>query len=172
MTRIAPLLLATLLLGGCLEKSDGPVPSPQELSSNSIAAFCGMSLAEHPGPKAQLFLKGQAEPVWFASVRDMFAYTLLPEEPKNIRAVYVNDMGRARNWDRPEPGTWVDARKAVFVIGSRRQGGMQQQEAVPFGTEQQARAYIAGNGGRIVGFTQVPANYVLPGMDPAPPPGG
>ena len=160
MIRIAALLLATLLLAGCLEKDDGPVPLPRELSSNSIAAFCGMALTEHPGPKAQLFLKGQAEPVWFASVRDMLAYTLLPEEPKDIRAVYVNDMGRARNWDHPEPGVWVDARKALFVIGSRRLGGMQQDEAVPFGTEPHARAFSAENGGRIVSFTEIPANYV------------
>jgi hypothetical protein len=47
---------------------------------------------DHPGPNGQIFIKGQAEPVWFASVRDTVAFTLLPEEPKDVTAIYVNDM--------------------------------------------------------------------------------
>ena len=92
-----------------------------------------MAVTEHPGPKGQLFLRGQDKPLWFASVRDTFAFTMLPEMPKNIAAIYVNDMGRVRNWARPEPATWVEARSAVYVIGSRHRTGMDTDEAVPFG---------------------------------------
>ena len=37
-----------------------------------------------------------------------FAFTFLPDEPKSVVALYVNDMGQA-NWDSPEAGTWIDA---------------------------------------------------------------
>jgi len=161
------LLLSGLLAAACDEKPAEPLPDAREITSSSVAAFCGMSLPEHPGPKAQIFVKDSAEPVWFASVHDMFAYMLLPEEPKAIRAIYVNDMGRVRNWEHPEPGTWVEARGAVFVIGSRKHGGMDENEAVPFSLEADARAFIARNGGRLVDFGKVPADYVLPRSDAA-----
>ena len=45
--------------------------------------------------------------------------------------MYVNDMGVAR-WEAPEPGTWIDANGAWYVIGSDRMGGMGVPEAVPF----------------------------------------
>ncbi len=61
-----------------------------------------MSLSEHAGPKAQIFVRGLPDPYWFASVRDAFAFTMLQEMPKAITAIYVNDMARAKNWDQPE----------------------------------------------------------------------
>jgi copper chaperone NosL len=156
------LLLAALLPSTCDSESSGKLPAAHEMSDSSVAAFCGMSLQEHSGPKAQIFIDGQSEPVWFASVHDMFAFTLLPEEPKAVVAIYVNDMGRARNWDRPEPGTWIDAHKAYFVIGGRKTGGMDEKEAVPFANRAAAAAFIAENGGRQVRFSDMPEDYVLP----------
>ena len=120
-----------------------------------------MALLEHPGPKGEIFLADRKEPVWFASVRETFAFTMLPEEPKNIAAIYVTDMGKATNWQRPEPGTWIDARKAYYVIGGRRQGGMGEAEAVPFGEASQAQRFAAENGGRVVAFAAMPEAFVL-----------
>ena len=57
---------------------------------------------------------------------------MLPEEPKDIRAIYVSDMAKAPNWDKPGATNWVDAKQASFVIGSRMKGGMGGDEAVPF----------------------------------------
>ena len=119
-----------------------------------------MIVVDHLGPKGQVHIGGREEPIWFSSVRDAIAFTLLPEEPKNIAAIYVNDMGRA-SWDRPEPGTWIDARKAWYVIGSDRAGGMGAPEAVPFAVEHDAESFAGRHGGRIVAFAQVPENYVL-----------
>jgi copper chaperone NosL len=161
------VLLAAMTAAGCHDDAS-KMPAAQELPPNAVAEFCGMSLQEHPGPKAQLFVKDREAPYWFASVHDMFAFTLLPEEPQAITAIYVNDMGRVRNWNRPEPGTWIDAQKAVFVIGSNRSGGMEEAEAVPFGNDVAARAFITRNGGRMVSFAAVPANYILPGGSPDP----
>jgi len=136
-------------------------PVPREISSDSVGHFCGMLLVEHPGPKGQIFLGGQPEPVWFASVTETFAFTMLDEEPKNVAAIYVTDMGRAGSWEKPGPGTWIDARKAVYVIDGRLHGGMGANEAVPFADPQQAQRFVTRNGGHIVGFDAMPRSYIL-----------
>jgi copper chaperone NosL len=97
----------------------------------------------------------------------MFAFTRLPEEPRAIVAIYVNDMARARNWAHPEPGTWIDAHKAIFVIGSGKRSGMNEPEAVPFGDTSAAKAFVVENGGRMVRFDDMPTDYIFPGNDQA-----
>ncbi len=164
-TRLAAAALL-LWVAGC-GRDDAGIPAPQEITDAAVAEFCGMSLDEHPGPKAQIFLTGAASPHWFASVHDAFAYTMLQDEPKEIAAIYVSDMGRVKHWDHPEPGTWIDARKAVFVIGSRRRGGMDENEAVPFADRAAADAFIAQYGGSAVGFAAMPRSYVLTDGSPA-----
>jgi copper chaperone NosL len=156
------LLLAAMLLAGC-DQGSAPekLPPPQEVSDQSVAHFCGMLVKEHPGPKGQIFLSDGKDPVWFASVTQTFSFTMLPEEPKNIVAIYVTDMGRAKNWDQPEPGTWIDAKTAFYVIESRQRGGMGSSEAIPFGEEAQAKSFAEANGGRVVTFTEMPESYVL-----------
>ena len=153
--------LAAVTVSCSQEPTPHVPPAPREISSDSVGHFCGMLLVEHPGPKGQILLSGQAEPVWFASVAETFAFTMLDEEPKNIAAVYVTDMGRARSWEQPGPGIWVDARKAVYVIGGRLPGGMGANEAVPFADPQQANRFVAQNGGRLVHFEAMPKSYIL-----------
>lgn len=157
---LAVLLLAGMLTA-CGEEKTAEAPPPAEVAGDVTGYFCGMLLAEHGGPKGQIHLKSQTEPVWFSSVRDTVAFTLLKEEPKDVTAIYVNDMSKAKNWEQPEPGTWIDAHAAWFVIGSSRVGGMGLPEAVPFGVEADATAFAAANGGRIVRLAEIPADYVL-----------
>ena len=160
--RIATALALALALAGCdQDKATAEPPKPQEITEASIGHFCGMALTEHAGPKGQIFVAERKEPVWFASVRETFAFTMLPEEPKRIAAIYVSDMGKATSWQLPEPGTWIDARKAFYVIGGRRHAGMETDEAVPFGEETRAKAYAAESGGRIVAFSEMPEDFVL-----------
>jgi len=162
MRRLSVWLLAGLLLAACHDGGATAPPPPREVGGAASGRYCGMPLAEHPGPKAQIFLKSAPDkPVWFVSVSDAVAFTLLPEEPKDVAAIYVNDMARAANWDQPEAGTWVEARQAWFVIGSRRKGGMGAPEAIPFGEEKAAAAFREAQGGQIVRFAGIPADYVL-----------
>jgi copper chaperone NosL len=163
----AALLVSVLAACGEKKPAEAP-PPPAEVSDSSIAEFCHMALFEHPGPKGQIFVKSRPEPFWFASVRDTFAFTMLPEEPKDIAAVYVNDMGKVKNWDSPEPGTWIDAHKAFFVIESRKRGGMGEAEAIPFSDEAAAAAFVAENGGRVVRFDGMPRDYILPAGEVPP----
>jgi copper chaperone NosL len=173
--RLPVLALAgALALGGCDEEAPmAEAPPPREMSGEEIGHYCGMLVAEHPGPKGQIFLTGEDQPVWFTSVRDAFAFTMLPEEPREIVAIYVNDMGRAASWDAPGPGTWIEAHDAHFVIGSARRGGMGVEEVVPFADAEAARRFAEEHGGEVVGFSAVPQDYVLGATaepEPAPEP--
>ncbi len=161
-------LLAALALAGCGEDERTAAPPPRPLDREAMGYYCNMIVADHAGPKGQIFLADRADPVWFSSVRDTIAFTLLPDEPKNIAAIYVNDMGRA-SWDSPEPDTWIDARTAWYVIGSRRRGGMGQPEAVPFKEKAAAEKFAAAYGGRVVDFDGIPADYILEAPDETPP---
>jgi copper chaperone NosL len=164
MRRIAlvPVLAGALALGGCNDRTTAEAPPPpHELTQAAIGNYCGMNVLEHPGPKGQIILASRIEPVWFSSARDVFSFTLLPEEPKDIRAIYVSDMGKAPTWEKPGAGNWVDARKASFVIGSRVRGGMGAEETVPFSEREAADKFAAENGGRVVAFAEVPREYVL-----------
>ena len=95
----------------------------------------------------------------FTSVRDTIAFTMSPEEPKNIAAIYVNDMANA-DWNDPGRDNWIDARKAWYVIESGRIGGMGAPEAVPFSTQHQAEAFAGQYGGRVVDFDSIPAAFI------------
>jgi copper chaperone NosL len=164
MRRFASAILgaALLLLAACGEEQQAEAPPPpHEVTSDAIGHYCGMALVEHPGPKGQAILKGRDEPIWFSSARDAIAFTRLPDEPKDIAAIYVTDMAVAKNWDHPERGTWVDARRAWYVIGSARKGGMGGDEAVPFGQELAARQFAETHGGQVVAFDAVPEDYIL-----------
>lgn len=136
-------------------------PPPAEMAAESTGYYCGMRLAEHEGPKGQVHVAGRAEPVWFSSVRDTIVFLRSPEEPRDIAAVYVNDMGRSASWQQPDRGAWVDARRAWFVIESQARGGMGAPEAVPFSEQAAAEAFRVSHGGRVVRLDEIPDDYLF-----------
>ncbi|MBI5130574.1 MAG: nitrous oxide reductase accessory protein NosL [Rhodopseudomonas palustris] len=155
-------IAAALLLGGCNDNTGSSVvPPPVALNADAMGVFCGMNLVEHSGPKGQIITASRIDPYWFSSARDAVAFTLMPDQPRDIRAIYVSDMARAPSWDQPGESNWVDARKAFFVIESRKRSGMGAAETVPFGTRDAADAFVAANGGRVVTFEAIPPDYVL-----------
>ena len=158
---IAAVLLAMLALAGCSEEKQAEKPQPFTLTSSAIGRYCGMNVLEHPGPKGQIILSGDEEAIWFSSARDAVAFTLLPEEPKNIAAIYVSDMGAAPTWAEPGADNWTDARAASFVIESDAEGGMGGSEAVPFADKAKTEAFAAAHGGEVVAFDAIPAGYIL-----------
>jgi copper chaperone NosL len=162
-TRILCMIVALVLAGCNRDESDSVMPLPVALNSDAMGVFCGMNVLEHPGPKGQIITASRIDPYWFTSVRDTVAFTLMPDQPRDIRAIYVSDMARAPSWEEPGATNWIDARKAFFVISSRTQGGMGAAEAVPFGNRPAADAFAATNGGKVVTFAEIPGGYVLGG---------
>lgn len=163
---LAAALLGAALAAGCERAAvPAPAPPPAEVSAEATGHYCGMLLVDHEGPKGQIHLAGRAAPVWFSSVRDTIAFTRLPEEPRDITAIYVNDMARARHWAQPEPGSWVEARQAWFVIDSDMRGGMGAPEAVPFSDRAAAEAFGKLHHGRVLRLTDIPDAYVLGPID-------
>ena len=161
---ISAALIACFAIAGCNEqKAAEAPPPPHELTQRTMGHYCGMNVLEHPGPKGQILLASRLEPVWFSSARDALSFTMLPEEPKDIRAIYVSDMGKAATWEEPGASNWIDARRASFVIGSRMKGGMGADEAVPFSDRSAAEKFATENGGRVVAFADVPKDYILGG---------
>jgi copper chaperone NosL len=164
-------LAAMLLLPACGEDRQAEVPLPKELTRTATGYYCNMIVQDHPGPKGQIFLSDESDPIWFSSVRDTIAFTRLPEEAKNIAVIYVNDMSRA-SWQAPEAETWIEIEKAWYVIGSDRRGGMGAPETVPFSERAAAEAFAVRHGGKVVAFADIPADAVLGGISEAEPSGG
>ena len=161
MNSRAILLVAILALGACDQRDKAEMPPPAPYDAQATAHFCGMTLAEHAGPKGQIWIADQAGPYWFTSIHDTIAFTLLAEEPKAIRAIYVNDMAKAPSWAQAELGGWIDAEKAYFVVDSGAQGGMGSAEEVPFSDRDAATAYARQHGGRVVTFNDIPRDHIL-----------
>ncbi|MBD9375292.1 nitrous oxide reductase accessory protein NosL [Rhizobium sp. ARZ01] len=156
-------IVATVLLSGCNKQEQAEAPAPYALTQEAMGRYCGMNLLEHAGPKGQVILQQIPEPIWFSSARDTVAFTMLPDEPKEIAAIYVSDMGKAPSWEAPGMENWIDARTAFYVIGSTLRGGMDVEEAVPFSKQDAAQAFAAKNGGRVVTFGELPEDYILGG---------
>ncbi|TGQ72945.1 MULTISPECIES: nitrous oxide reductase accessory protein NosL [unclassified Mesorhizobium] len=157
LTLLAGSLIA---IAGC-QRGPDKTPAPFAMTEDAMGRYCGMNILEHPGPKGQVILAKYDEPIWFSSARDTIAFTMLPEEPKDIRAIYVSDMAKAPNWDNPGINNWVNAKDAFFVIGSDRKGGMGTAEAVPFSSSESARAFANEHGGQVLDFADLPRGYVL-----------
>lgn len=147
------------------------LPPDTKLGRDETGYFCGMIVVDHSGPKSQIRLRGaQPRTLWFTSVRDGIAYTMLPEETQPVAGFYVTLVSSA-NWDHPEqdPDNWVAADAAWYVIGSERRGSMGAAEAFPFADKTTAEAFSAEFGGRVVRLADIPGDYILGPETPAPP---
>jgi len=163
--------LTALLLTGCGEERVAQAPvTPAAITADATGHYCGMNLADHPGPKGQVHLAGGAGPVWMSSVRDTFAFLMLPEEPKTIAAVFVSDMGRATAPDAADPDAWVEARSAWYVVGANLVSTMGMAELFPFAEEADARRFADTHGGTVRRFDGVTQADVLDAepAEPAP----
>lgn len=152
------LVLLVLLLAAC--EKDLPVekPLPQKLTREASGYYCLMTVLNHQGPKGQIILTDN-KVLWFTSVRDTIAFTLSPEEPKNIAAIYVNDMSNAE-WNNPGEDNWIEAQQAWYVLGSKRSGGMGAPETIPFSTKERAALFAKKQGGTVYAYASIPKSYI------------
>lgn len=145
-----PLLgLAALLLAAC-SQSTAPV-SAVEPAAGTACALDGMTLADYPGPKAQIvYADGTRD--FFCDTVEMFAMLLKPENRRRVTAVYTQDMAKTE-WRHPQ-GAWIDARSAVYVVGSTQRGSMGPTFAA-FAARPAAEAFARENGGKVHAFAEI-----------------
>jgi len=163
MNKIYALILFVLpaitFTTACEKNQAVEAPPAQTLTREATGYYCLMTVVNHHGPKGQIFLTDKAQPLWFTSVRDTIAFTLSAEEPKNIAAIYVNDMSNA-DWNNPGEKNWINARKSWYVLESKLSGGMDAPETVPFSTEAAAQKFVDEHGGKIYRFDNIPPAYI------------
>lgn len=170
MTTTLRLMLLALVfaLGACKEEVAQNI-APQEMTAETLGHYCQMNLLEHPGPKAQVHMKGMLAPLFFSQVRDAIAFMRAPEQIAPILAIYVNDMGApGATWEKPGDGNWIDASKALFVVGSVREGGMGAPETVPFSSMTAAEAFANAEGGEVLDLSAITDDMVLTPVEQEP----
>lgn len=159
--RILPIL-AILLLAACSEQAN-ETPSAAALTDSAIGFYDQMFVVDHDGPKGQIHLSGESEPLWFSQTRDGIAYIKSQERTAEVLVFYVNDMGGTTNWADPGAENWIDANNAYFVIGSDAVGGMGSPEMVPFAMESDANAYARDHGGHVMRLAGIdPSDALVP----------
>lgn len=150
---VLPLFLVSVL-AACGKPTASAVP--QEITAGTSCSLDGMTLADFPGPKAQIHY-ATGEPDYFCDTVEMFSIYLKPEQKKRITGIFTQDMGKS-DWDAPK-GNWVDAKQAFYVFGSKKTGSMGPTLAA-FAIKQDAEKFANEFGGKVVVFDQVTPEMV------------
>lgn len=157
---VQTLALGALLglgLSACDKAPEAVTLAPVEIDSATSCDLDGMLLADYPGPKAQVHYAGQDKPTFFCDTVELFSTLLAGEQVRIARAIYVQDMGQTA-WEHPS-GHWIDAKTAVYVLGSKRHGSMGPTIA-SFAQEADATKFSAEYGGKVLRFADIKPDMV------------
>ena len=152
--KLAACVAALLLMSACSHAI--PQAVAQEPSNDTACALDGMMLKDFPGPKAQI-LYVEGKPDFFCDLMELFSTTLMPEQKRQIAAMFVQDMGKT-DWDHPS-AHWIAAKTAVYVVGSKKLGSMGPTFG-SFANAQDAEIFAKKEGGKIFRFDQITSNMV------------
>lgn len=164
-TALASLVALTGLTGlaGCTQadSSGAQALAPVEIDRSTSCELDGMLLADYPGPKAQVHFAGQDKPSFFCDTVELFSTLLAGEQVRAVKAIYVQDMGKA-DWNAPQ-GHWIDGKTAVYVVGGKRTGSMGPTIG-SFAQEVDAQKFAGEYGGKVTRFSDItPAMVDLSG---------
>jgi nitrous oxide reductase accessory protein NosL len=144
--------LAALLAGGAQAAEHGPVKP----TAKDKCPVCGMFVTKYPDSLAEVIYRDGAYAV-FDGVKDMFKYlfNLKAYAPSrraaDIDALYVTDYYSL---------TLIDGKAAWYVLGSDVYGPMGH-ELIPFGSEKEAREFMADHKGkRLLRFADITPDIV------------
>lgn len=144
--RSTAVIAALLLLAACGDAARSLAAG--EPGDDAVCALDGMSIKDYPGPKAQMVFKdGHID--YFCTLAELFEGA---DNERADAARYVQDMGQA-DWNKPR-GHWIEAGTAFYVIDSRAQGAMGPTIGT-FARRQDAQAFAAREGGRVLDYKQV-----------------
>lgn len=126
------------------------IKGPVSPSRNDKCPVCGMFIYKYPDWTAQILFRDGGYAV-FDGVKDMMKYYFNIKQyssrnTSDIKAMYVKDYYSL---------TYVDARKAFYVIGSDIRGPMGK-ELVPFEKESDAKVFMKDHKGhRLLTFQEI-----------------
>ena len=149
--RYVPISFCLLSCGDSQQKQT--FHSPIDFASGDECHVCGMLIVNLPGPKGQAFDTRSVKMKKFCSTVDLISWYLQPENKPNVAEIYVHDMTDS-NWKSPDDAKLVDAKKAFFVINSKRKGSMGKTIS-SFATKISAEQFVSQWGGSIVNFEQL-----------------
>lgn len=148
-------LMLTMFSLGC-SKEGGEATRAAEIDRSTSCSLDGMILMDYPGPKAQIhYDKGETD--FFCDTMEMFSIYLQPEQKKRVKALYTQDMGKTP-WDQPT-GNWIDAKSALYVLGSKKLGAMGPTLAA-FARMEDAQTFAKQFGGKMLRFDEVTLSMV------------
>jgi copper chaperone NosL len=149
------ILLMFVVFTGCQDNGSEKLNLQQAVAieSGDECHLCGMIITHFPGPKGQLYERGDMSVRKFCSTRDMFAYLLDPEHSHHVENIFVHNMA-VTPWDHPQAEAYIDARKAWYVVNSRRKGAMGPTLA-SFADQKTAQEFIKEYGGSLYRFDQI-----------------
>lgn len=122
---VAALIIALLGVYGCDKQAQVTEVEqvPVHIHNGQECDLCGMIISQFPGPKGQLFTRGNDQPLAFCSTRDLFAYALQPEHKHRVQGVFVQDVATA-DWEAMASAEYINAKSAFYVIGHSQLGAM------------------------------------------------
>ena len=167
----AACLVAAGGSAGCLGSgtdASGP-PEPVTLGESADCDVCGMVIAQHPGPTAEIFYADRqpadhGNPARFDSTWEAFQFDF-DHETWTREAFYVTDYSTV-DYEFREDGSqtvisthysaesFADATAVTFVAGSEVIGAMGA-DLIGFSAREDARAFRDEHGGDLVGFDDV-----------------
>lgn len=128
----------------------GEKHAPKPISKSERCPVCGMYPAHYPKWHSQILFK-DGEHSSFDSPKEMFRFVHnMAKYDKHhgaadIGMIYVPDF---------ETGSWLEARQAFFVIGSKAKGPMGD-DLPAFASKEEAAEFMKGSGGDVLTFQQV-----------------
>jgi nitrous oxide reductase accessory protein NosL len=123
---------------------------PVAPTENDKCPVCGMFVAKYPDMMAEIIFRDGTYAV-FDGCKDMFRYYLNMKKYnpsksiKDIDSIYVHEYYSL---------TFIDGRKAYYVVGSEIYGPMGR-ELIPFLKEEDASAFTKDHKGKILRFGNV-----------------
>lgn len=143
----------TLGLIACGESQQATVNlDPVAIHSGDECHVCGMIIQNWPGPKGEVINAKSGEVLKFCATTDMFSWVLQPENRNLNAAIYVHDMSQS-HWDKPNDEHLIDARKAWYVMGSKKMG--MGPTFASFASEQAAQAFSEEQGGEVLAWSDI-----------------
>ncbi len=139
-------LFSLFFLMACSEK-ELVVFSAQKISNGDECHVCGMLINRLPGPKSQAVFDKKL--VNFCSTRDMNSFVQEEENTHRVSQIFVQNMHN-NDWQNPK-GQYIDGRKAWYVEGSSKKGGMGP-TFVSFEKQQDAKDFSIKFGGVVKAF--------------------